>query len=135
MACCSGVSTDADFFERLNEKIYETDREYGELQPYIQSFGVEIPKELEMLDVQPLGRKRGKEHIVVWLWCKSHKSSRQLCKLAESDHLLKLLDILITFILTKGTQRVYDLLRSFSRDTLPLQFLETLRLKTMVSQP
>src|SRR6218665_2534308 len=131
MARCSGVSTEADFFKRLNEKIFEAGADFGELDSYIRLFGVAIPKELEVLEVQPVGRKRGKEDIVVWLWCKSHKSSRQLCKLAESDKLLKLLDILITFIWWKGTQRLYDLLRSFRYDTLPLQFLKTLRLKTL----
>ena len=130
MARCFGVSTEAGFFKRLNEKTFDTGMDFGELEPYIQLFGVAIPKELEMLEVQPLEKRRGREDIVIWLWCKSQKSLRQLCKLAESDRLIKLVDILMAFIWSKGTEQLHDLLQRFSCGKLPLQFLNTLTLKT-----
>lgn len=129
MATSAGVSTDAEFIKQLNEKISETFMEYSELAKYIESFDIEIPKELEMLEVQPLERRRGKEHIVIWLWCKSQKSLRQICKLAKSDELIKLVDILMTFLWLRGAENLRNLLHSFRCDTLPLQILKTLRLE------
>src|SRR6218665_845661 len=125
MASCSGVSTDAEFFKLLNEKISETDRDYVEKGLYIRVCDIQIQQELQMLEAQPLGRRRGKEHIAIWLWCKSNKTSCQVWKLAESDHLLKLIDILMAFFWSKSTQRVNDLFKSFP-DTYSLQFLKTL---------
>ena len=134
MATCDGVSINAEFINQLNEKVPETDREYGELEPYTKSFKIAIPEELEMLEVQPLRRRKGKTYIVIWLWCKARKSSRQLRKLAESDRLIQLLDILMTFIWSKSTEHLQDLIQIWPYDTYTLQFLKTLNLKTVEFQ-
>ena len=138
MATCVGVSTDSEFISQLNEKIPETEREYLQLASYTRMlFGVSIPKELEMLEVQHLGTRKGKTYIVIWLWCKAQKLSRQLCKWAESDRLIKLLDILMIFVWSRSTEHVQGLLRGRPSDTYAaytLQFLKTLSLKTMQYQ-
>lgn len=127
LATCSGVSTDAEFITRLNEKISETTKQYTELEKSVEPFDVKIPKELEILEVQPLGRIRGEERIVIWLWCKSKKSLRQFCKLAKSDQLLRMLNTLMAFVFLKGTEHRI-------RSTLSLQFLKKLSLGTMQFQ-
>ncbi len=98
-AICAGVSINAEFIKRLNEQIPKTDREYFKLRPCTGLFEVGIPNELEMLEVQPLGRRKGKTHIVIRLWCKSQKSSRRLCKLADSDRLIMVVRLCLTSLL------------------------------------
>lgn len=131
MATCSAVSTEGDFEKRLNENIFEVQREDTELKQWCtELFDVEVPNELEMLEVQHSGRRNEREYIVIWLWCKSQKSSRQLCELARADQLLKRLDILMTYIWSKDTKTLNNLLLALRQDTLLLRFFKTLNLET-----
>lgn len=127
MATCARVS-DGEFTKRLNELISKNELEVSEVGLL---FNVNIPKELEMLAAQQLGVRKGKENIVIWLWCKSPRSSRQFCELKKSDKLLKRLDALITWILSESTHNLLQLLASLRHDTRVPQFLKTLSLDTM----
>lgn len=143
MASSSGVSTNAEFVKRLNKKIPLTFIESRSQDQCIGSFYVEMPNELEMLDVQLLGTRNGQENIAIWLWCKSQTSLHQLRDLAESYRLMKLLDILMTLVWSKCTEEnsyltedPFNLIPRFITfcDKQSLQFLKTLSLETIQFQ-
>lgn len=128
-AIAVGILTDGDLTKCLNESISKIQGENNALRRCKEVFDVEIPKELEILDDQYLGRRKGKECCVIWLWCKSQKSLCKLCKLTESDQLFKRLDILM-----EDTEYRSKVLESLSKTTFVLKFLKTRRLDTMQFQ-
>lgn len=128
------VSNSEEFFRRINEKIIQLNADHSENFNDLMVQDKQETLEMFKIKPRPIGRRKGNESIVIYLWCKSQRSLFKLRELLETDKLFRRFDVLISCLNSKKKESLYELLNSVHYKVESPQFLKRVTIDAMEFQ-